>query len=268
MKHLQSFKLFESSESNVLATNMSSYHFSHDDTASDTNLERIAKIYLEGNDVWLEIREVGSITGPYERKENAHIDRLLAKEKIGNISKPDLNKVRTILKEKSFDRTNTRFASGFKAQWKNSEGKEFPLSDILGYKGVESPTKRKVSNREDIIQEIGYKIQQLSDEKLQQILNSLSEKQERKPVKIGEEFPTISTSYEPVNYKESYKIVDYSERSVAIFGVKKNSPILDSLRHLGGKFNPFLVNPQTGEKEAGWIFPIGKKSELMALINY
>lgn len=102
----ENFKIFESSskiqDATLLATNISSYHFSHDDTASDTHLERIAKLFVDKqNDVWLEIREKGSHTGPYENPASAHIDKELVFQHIGKIDKPDLNKVRTLLKNNS-----------------------------------------------------------------------------------------------------------------------------------------------------------------------
>jgi len=267
----ENFKIFESSskiqDATLLATNISSYHFSHDDTASDTHLERIAKLFIDKqNDVWLEIREKGSHTGPYERPESAHIDKELVFQHIGKIDKPDLNKVRTLLKNNSFDRTNTRFASGFKAQWKDNENNEYPLSEIINkykYKGKSKPvSSTSPISREDLIQQIGYNVQQLSDEKLQDLLkyfdknllNSLVSKSKN----ILQQQPT----------SDNVKLVDYSERAVAVFGVKKMSPMIDSLRHIGGKFNPFLVNPETGQKEGGWIFPISKKGELTALINH
>ena len=256
MKHLQSFQLFENSSENkeLIATNQSSYSFSHDDTACDTNLRRTARILLNGEYLWLEIRETGSITGPYERPENAKIDKELVYQNIGKISKPDLNKVRTLLKDNSFDRTNRRFASGFKAQWKDVDDNDGTLSDIINKfkdkKGMKtSPAISTSINREDIIQEIGYKIQQMSDEQLQKLIQSL-------------DTPTKKTNSEPIS-SSGFKIVNYSDKSVAVFGDTK--PIKDQLKQMGGRFNPFLVNPDTGQKESGWVFPVSKLAELKSL---
>jgi hypothetical protein len=59
------------------------------------------------------------------------------------------------------------------------------------------------------------------------------------------------------------KLVDYSEKAVAVFGNTK--PIKDKLKELGGRFNPFLNN--NGEKMAGWIFPKAKLAELQLILN-
>jgi len=264
MKHLQSFQLFEGSSTDtkeLIATNQSSYSFSHDDMASDTYLKRIAKIILDGDNLWLEIRETGSITGPYERPENAKINKELVYQNIGKISKPDLNKVRTLLKEHSFDRTNRRFASGFKAQWKDLDDNDGTLSDIINKfkekKGMKtSPTISASINREDIIQEIGYEIQQMPDEQLQQ-LKKLIQSSKNWKYKFEEGWKPKSEGV------GGFKIVNYSDKSVAVFGDTK--PIKDQLKHMGGRFNPFLVNPDTGQKEAGWVFPVSKLAELKSL---
>jgi len=59
------------------------------------------------------------------------------------------------------------------------------------------------------------------------------------------------------------KIVDYSEKAIAVFGDTK--PMKDKLKALGGCFNPFLNN--NGEKMAGWIFSKTKSTELYQLLN-
>lgn len=59
------------------------------------------------------------------------------------------------------------------------------------------------------------------------------------------------------------KLVDYSEKAVALFGNTK--PLKEKLKELGGRFNPFLNND--GEKMAGWIFPKSKLSELQTILN-
>ena len=52
---------------------------------------------------------------------------------------------------------------------------------------------------------------------------------------------------------EGLEIVDYSEKSIAVFGDTK--AVKDLLKELGGRFNPALK--YNGEKRSGWIF--GKK---------
>lgn len=61
----------------------------------------------------------------------------------------------------------------------------------------------------------------------------------------------------------NYTIVNYSEKSVAIFGDTK--VIKDQLSKLGGRFNKFLS--LNGHKSAGWIFPKSKEDDLRKLVN-
>jgi hypothetical protein len=60
-----------------------------------------------------------------------------------------------------------------------------------------------------------------------------------------------------------FTIVDYSEKSIAVFGDTKS--IKDQLAELGGRFNKYLT--QNDQKCAGWVFPKSKKSELQQLLN-
>lgn len=60
-----------------------------------------------------------------------------------------------------------------------------------------------------------------------------------------------------------FEIVDYSQKSIALFGDTK--PIKDLLLVLGGRFNPRLTH--NGEKKAGWVFQTTKREELEAIIN-
>ncbi len=60
-----------------------------------------------------------------------------------------------------------------------------------------------------------------------------------------------------------YTIVDYSEKSVAIFGDTK--AIKDQLAALGGRFNKYLT--LNGHRQAGWIFPKSKENDLRRLVN-
>jgi len=60
-----------------------------------------------------------------------------------------------------------------------------------------------------------------------------------------------------------YTIVDYSEKSVAIFGDTK--AIKDQLAALGGRFNKYLT--LNGHRQAGWIFQKSKEDDLRQLVN-
>ncbi|MDR1120681.1 MAG: fusion protein [Dysgonamonadaceae bacterium] len=60
-----------------------------------------------------------------------------------------------------------------------------------------------------------------------------------------------------------YTIVDYSEKSVAIFGDTR--AIKEQLSTLGGRFNKFLT--LKGKKCAGWIFQKNKEDDLRKLVN-
>ena len=59
--------------------------------------------------------------------------------------------------------------------------------------------------------------------------------------------------------------VSYSEKCIAVFG--QTSPIKDHLASIGGKFNPGLTNPQTKNREAGWIFSKTKQTEVQSLVD-
>lgn len=60
-----------------------------------------------------------------------------------------------------------------------------------------------------------------------------------------------------------YTIVDYSEKSVAIFG--ETRAIKEQLSALGGRFNRYLT--LNGDRCAGWIFQKSKEDKLRRLIN-
>ncbi len=59
------------------------------------------------------------------------------------------------------------------------------------------------------------------------------------------------------------KLVDYSEKAVAVFGDTK--PIKDDLKKIGGRFNPHLT--QEGSKVPGWIFSKNKLADLKNLLS-
>lgn len=58
-----------------------------------------------------------------------------------------------------------------------------------------------------------------------------------------------------------FQLVDYSDKAVALFG--NTRPIKDSLKELGGRFNPALT--LNGEKTPGWIFQKSKRETLEKL---
>ena len=61
---------------------------------------------------------------------------------------------------------------------------------------------------------------------------------------------------------EGLKIVDYSDKAIAVFGDTK--AIKEQLKELGGRFNPSLN--YNGEKRAGWIFSKRKADEVRELL--
>ena len=60
-------------------------------------------------------------------------------------------------------------------------------------------------------------------------------------------------------------IEDYSERAIAVFG--DTQPYKEVLSALGGKFNPGLKGLTSDTKRAGWVFPKGKKADVLAKIS-
>jgi len=60
-----------------------------------------------------------------------------------------------------------------------------------------------------------------------------------------------------------FTIVDYSEKSLAVFGDTKS--IKEQLAALGGRFNKYLT--MNGQKSAGWVFSKTKEPELRQLVN-
>jgi len=56
-------------------------------------------------------------------------------------------------------------------------------------------------------------------------------------------------------------IVNYSDRSIAVFGDTK--PIKEELKELGGRFNMYLKHD--GETKAGWIFPLKARADVEKL---
>jgi len=60
---------------------------------------------------------------------------------------------------------------------------------------------------------------------------------------------------------DSIKLVNYSDKSIALFGNTKK--IKEKLKILGGKYNKNLKYPENGNKATGWIFPIKKKELIL-----
>jgi hypothetical protein len=74
---------------------------------------------------------------------------------------------------------------------------------------------------------------------------------------------TVPTDTTAQSATGEFTLVDYSEKSVAVFGDTK--AIKEQLAALGGRFNKYLT--QNGQKCAGWVFPKCKEAELKQLIN-
>ena len=70
------------------------------------------------------------------------------------------------------------------------------------------------------------------------------------------EIPTAITA-------EGVELVKYSEKAVAVFGNTK--PIKDTLKELGGKFNPFLK--RNGAATPGWIFSARHEGTIRATLQ-
>lgn len=62
---------------------------------------------------------------------------------------------------------------------------------------------------------------------------------------------------------DGIEIVEYSDKAVAVFGETK--PINETLKQLGGRFNPALN--RDGGKCAGWVFPKTKEAGLRAALG-
>ncbi len=80
-------------------------------------------------------------------------------------------------------------------------------------------------------------------------------------IKAAPQTTEATETAEPVT--GSYTIVDYSEKSVAIFGDTK--AIKDQLAALGGRFNKYLTLNE--HRQAGWIFQKSKEDDLRRLVN-
>ena len=74
--------------------------------------------------------------------------------------------------------------------------------------------------------------------------------------------PTAASDIPTESVTGDFTIVDYSEKSIAVFGDTKS--IKEQLAALGGRFNKYLT--QNDQKCAGWVFPKSKKAELQQLL--
>lgn len=90
----------------------------------------------------------------------------------------------------------------------------------------------------------------------------ITDKKERKQNNAPANSPSKSEEVKPVETVSGFEIVEYSEKSIAVFGDTKS--IKEELKALGGKFNPVLKN--NGEKRAGWIFPKKQADKVRALL--
>ena len=81
----------------------------------------------------------------------------------------------------------------------------------------------------------------------------------------NKDFDDVITAYKESLQEEqneavsNIRIVDYSEKSIAVYGDTK--PIKDKLKALGGKFNRYL------EEGAGWVFSKKLENKLRALLE-
>lgn len=86
-----------------------------------------------------------------------------------------------------------------------------------------------------------------------------------KPFKVVEKKARIKApqSSTKVIISNDIEIVEYSEKSIAVFG--NTTPIKDVLNDLGGRFNWYLN--YNGEKKPGWIFSKKNEAELRRVLN-
>jgi hypothetical protein len=63
----------------------------------------------------------------------------------------------------------------------------------------------------------------------------------------------------------SVTILQYSDKAIAVFGATKE--FKDQFKELWGRFNPMLVNPETKEKEAGWVFSKKRTDQVLGIIS-
>jgi hypothetical protein len=208
---IKNFKIFESNIENyeLLASNQSTYSWEYSYNYV------VAKIYLDKIDgsLYLDLTKTTSSSGINRYKNTVKLADYIS---IGNIIKPNLKLVKTLLAEHAYK--GSKAESNFSKFWTDNDGNEMTLSDlILSFKPETSITEKKP--KEDKPKE-----------------------KELKHIKS-------KNNYE----KSNIELVKYSEHSYALFGTD-TIKIKDELNSLGCKYNKFLTNPKTGEKCPGWIF--------------
>ena len=62
------------------------------------------------------------------------------------------------------------------------------------------------------------------------------------------------------------ELLDYTEKSFVVVG-ESTKNLKDSLKELGGRYNPNLTHPETKEKLAGWIFSKKQRERVQAFAN-
>lgn len=137
--------------------------------------------------------------------------------------------------------------------------KKYTKNGVDKYQRMAYDNYKKGADKESINKRL--RKYDITEELVEKIINNFdvflikSFKEENKKIKDFSKFEETSSNI---------KIVDYSEKSVAIFG--ETYPIKDKLKKLGARFNRFLINPETEKKEPGWIISKNKKDELKKII--
>lgn len=210
---INEFKVFESKgETQIIATNESYWSWEDD---SDLVTAEVSLDKVDGY-LYLKIKKLHTKHGI----GSGSFPSTLVDIKIGTIQKPELALVRSLLKEHGHKKSSSSY--GFKNLWKDEEGNNISLSDIIKLHKPEKPVK-----------------------KLKHI-DSISDFEKPKDTSI--------------------EIVQYSDRSYAIFG-EGTKAIKEELKELGCRYNKFLTDPNTGNKRAGWICSIGKINSVKKLIG-
>lgn len=95
---------------------------------------------------------------------------------------------------------------------------------------------------------------------IDEICSVISAYATKKPIPVRSQKTIISEpSSSPQVSNKGIRIEDYSERSFAVYG--DTMPFKEELKRIGGKYNSNLRG------QRGWIFPMKKKPEVIALIN-
>lgn len=79
--------------------------------------------------------------------------------------------------------------------------------------------------------------------------------------------PTYEQNLTADTTKHKMFIENYSDKSIVVRGDTK--PYKDHLGKTGlkGKFNKFLTDKKTGQKFAGWVFPMSRKAEIQSYLE-